>query len=85
MVPAPPGNDCSWRFQSRRLSRATSRSRAVSSVFQQPRPILKHHQQRKEIMRAKLRAELATASEPQGALLEDWEAREDINDEEAGP
>jgi len=36
-------------------------------------------------MRAKLRAELATASEPQGALLEDWEAREDINDEEAGP
>ena len=41
------------------------------------------HQQRKEIMRAKLRAELAIASEPQGAPLDDWEALEDINDEEA--
>jgi hypothetical protein len=41
------------------------------------------HQQRKEIMRAKLRAELAIASEPQGAPLDDWEAVEDINDEEA--
>ena len=40
------------------------------------------HQQRKEIMRAKLRAELAIASEPQGAPLDDWEALEDINDEE---
>jgi len=41
------------------------------------------HQQRKEIMRAKLRAELAIASEPQSEPLDDWEALESINDEEA--
>lgn len=41
------------------------------------------HQQRKEILRAKLRAELAIAAEPEGAPADDWEVPEDISDEDA--
>jgi hypothetical protein len=40
------------------------------------------HRQRKEILRAKLRTELAITSEPQGAPADDWEAMEEINDED---
>lgn len=40
------------------------------------------HQRRKEILRARLRSELAIASEPQGAPVDDWEALEDMNDED---
>jgi hypothetical protein len=41
------------------------------------------HKQRKGILQEKLRATLVIASEPQGAPAQDWEALDDMNDEEA--
>ena len=40
-------------------------------------------QKRKEIMRDKLRDELAIASDLSGVSHEDWEESEEVNDEEA--
>lgn len=41
------------------------------------------YQQRKELLRERLRAELAITSESQGAPVDDWEVPEDVSDEDA--